>query len=191
MDKSRLSAFSDGVIAIIITIMILEIKAPIGNHFSDLYKILPSILSYMMSFGFVGIYWNNHHHLLQASTCVNGKILWANLLLLFCLSWIPFATIWMGGHYASPDPVAFYGFVLICTGISYYVLVQTLVRYHEEDTVVVQAIGNDLKGRISVVLYAIAILFAYIYVRISYLLFIIVSIMWLVPDKRIEKKMSV
>jgi len=167
MGKARLEAFSDGVIAIIITIMVLELRAPAGSNLSDLKPLVPVFISYLLSFVFVGIYWNNHHHLLHAVNEVNGTILWANLQLLFWLSLIPFVTSWMGQHFLSPWPVAAYGFVLFAAGISYYILSRELIRHHGEDSMLATAVGKDAKGIISVVVYLAAIPLSFIYSWLS------------------------
>ncbi|MFN0157339.1 MAG: TMEM175 family protein [Bacteroidota bacterium] len=187
MHKGRMEAFSDGVIAIIITIMVLELKVPHGDQLTDLFPLVPVFLSYTLSFIFLGIYWNNHHHMLQACTRVNGRILWANMHLLFWLSLIPFVTGWMGENHFAPLPIALYGVVLMCAGIAYYILSQLLIAHHGGDSVLATAVGSDVKGRISVVVYAAAISFAFVNTWISGVLYVSVAIMWLIPDRRIEK----
>jgi uncharacterized membrane protein len=187
MSKGRLEAFSDGVIAILITIMVLELHVPEGVEIEALLPLLPVILSYVLSFIFLGIYWNNHHHLLQAARQVNGPILWANLHLLFWLSLIPFVTGWMGEHSFSTWPVALYGIILLCCAISYTILVRVLLRLHGRDSVLATAIGSDTKGNISLVLYIVAIPLAFISTWISCALYVAVAIIWLIPDRRIER----
>jgi len=162
MSKARMEAFSDGVIAIIITIMVLELRAPHDASLHALRPLLPVFLSYVLSFTFVGIYWNNHHHLCHAARRVSGGILWANLHLLFWLSLIPFATAWMGENHAAPMPVAVYGGVLMCAGIAYFILVRALLAHHEGDSPLARAIGRDYKGKISVVAYLVAIPLAFV-----------------------------
>lgn len=188
MKKGRIEAFSDGVIAIIITIMVLELKVP-HEHSSlmDLKPLLPVFLSYVLSFIYVGIYWNNHHHMFAAVNKVNGAVLWANMHLLFWLSMIPFATAWMGENHFAPAPVAVYGFVLLMNGLAYTILTLILIRHHGEDSTLSRAVGGDLKGKISVACYAIAIPSAFFQVWISGALFISVALLWLIPDTRIEK----
>jgi len=190
MHKARLEAFSDGVIAIIITIMVLELKAPLGHHFSDLDEVIPVLLSYVLSFIYLGIYWNNHHHLFQAAKKVNGAILWANLHLLFWLSLIPFVTDWMGINDFAARPVALYGIVLLFAAIAYFILVQALIASHGKNSTLAIAIGNDFKGKISVVLYIFGILLTYLNPFCGCFFYILVAIMWLVPDRRIEKVLT-
>lgn len=187
MTKSRMEAFSDGVLAIIITIMVLEMKVPHETDFADLSPLLPVFLSYVLSFVFLGIYWSNHHHLLQAVKKVNGSILWANLHLLFWLSLIPFVTGWMGENNFASLPVALYGIVLVSAAIAYYILVRALISHHGKDSTIALAVGNDFKGKISVVIYAIAIPLAFVNSLLACGLYIFVAIMWLIPDRRIEK----
>ena len=187
MHKGRLEAFSDGVFAIIITIMVLELKVPHGTDLSALQPLLPVFLSYVLSFIYVGIYWNNHHHLFQVVKHVNGAILWANLHLLFWLSLFPFVTGWMGENHISTWPVVLYGGVLIMAGIAYSILVRALLTGHGSDSSLAKAIGSDFKGRISVVIYAAAIALAFFSVWISVALYLVVAVIWLVPDRRIEK----
>jgi uncharacterized membrane protein len=187
MTKSRLEAFSDGVLAIIITIMVLELHAPDGDSLAALRQLIPTFLGYGLSFIFVGIYWNNHHHLFQAVRVVDGRVLWANLHLLFWLSLVPFATAWMGDSGFSGWPVAFYGTVLLLAGAAYYLLVRTLLARHPQDSVLARAIGADAKGRLSLVLYALAIVLAVGQPLWSCALYVLVAIIWLVPDSRIER----
>jgi uncharacterized membrane protein len=190
MNKGRMEAFSDGVIAIIITIMVLELKVPHEADMEALGSILPVFLSYVLSFIYLGIYWNNHHHLLQAAHHVSGGILWANLHLLFWLSLVPFVTGWMGENHFAPLPVALYGIVLLCAAIAYYILSHILITHHGKDSVLASAVGRDIKGIISPFLYAAAIPLAFASTWISFLLYVAVAIMWLVPDSRIEKRLA-
>ena len=187
MTKGRLEAFSDGVFAIIITIMVLELKVPHGSDLAALRPLIPVFLGYMLSFIFLGIYWNNHHHLLQAIHHVNGGILWANLHLLFWLSLVPFTTGWMGEHPLAPWPVAVYGIVLLLAAIAFYILVRTLLAEHGKDSALAKALGADLKGKISPVLYVSAIPLAFISSWLSFGVFVLVAGIWLVPDRRVEK----
>ncbi|OJW83675.1 MAG: hypothetical protein BGO69_05095 [Bacteroidetes bacterium 46-16] len=188
MTKSRLEAFSDGVLAIIITIMILEIKVPEGDTFEALQGVLPSFLSYVLSFIFIGIYWSNHHHMMHAVTSVNGAVLWANLALLFWLSLIPFATNWMSENHFTTVPVALYGMVLLMCAISYTILVQVLLRHLGKDSLLAKALGSDIKGWISLAMYGVAVLVAFYNSKISLAIYIAVALVWLIPDRRIEKK---
>jgi uncharacterized membrane protein len=187
MTKSRLEAFSDGVLAIIITIMVLELAAPAGAELASLLPLLPKFLSYVLSFVFVGIYWNNHHHLLQVVRQVDGGVLWANLHLLFWLSLVPFGTAWMGESQFAALPMALYGGVLLLSAIAFYLLVQTLVARQGRDSVLASALGRDLKGKISPLLYAVAIPLAFINPWIAFGLYVLVAIIWVVPDRRIER----
>ncbi len=186
MGKGRLEAFSDGVIAILITIMVLELKAPHGAELAALTPLLPVFLSYVLSFVYLGIYWNNHHHLLQATHRVTGPVLWANLHLLFWLSLIPVTTAWMGDNHFAPVPVAAYGVVLLCAAIAYFVLVRALLAHHERESALARAIGDDFKGKISVAIYAVAIAVATWLTWLACALYVVVAILWLVPDRRIE-----
>lgn len=187
MSKGRLEAFSAGVFAVIITIMVFNIKLPQSPGFSGLVAALPALLSYVLSFLYVGIYWNNHHHLLQASQSVSGIILWANLHLLFWLSLAPFATAWMGQNHLEPMPVAFYGLILLFAGIAYFILTRSLVAHHQKDSPLALSVGNDRKGRWSIAVYAIAIPLAFVRTWAAYACYALVAIMWLLPDPRIEK----
>lgn len=187
MKTSRLEAFSDGVIAIIITIMVLEIRLPAGTDFHALGPLVPMFLSYVLSFIYVGIYWNNHHHLFQAAERVNGKILWANLHLLFWLSLIPFATRWIGAYHAAAWPAACYGFVLLMAAIAYNLLEQLIKRHHGADSILARAIGREIKGWVSVVLYLAAIGLAFLTPWVSDILYAVVALLWIVPDRRIER----
>lgn len=190
MSRARLEAFSDGVIAILITIMVLELRVPEGADFAALRTLTPVILSYVLSFVFLGIYWNNHHHLLQAAKRVNGRVLWANLHLLFWLSLVPFVTRWMGEHSSGEWPVALYGAVLWMSGLAYYILTQTLVRLHGTDSMIATALGRRVKEVTSLMAYAVAIVFAFINTSISLGLYVLVAILWLIPDTRIEKALG-
>lgn len=188
MSKGRMEAFSDGVIAIIITIMVLELRVPEGVGLGALQPLIPVFLSYVMSFVYLGIYWNNHHHLLQAVRQVNGSILWANLHLLFWLSLVPFVTGWMGENNLAAGPVALYGCVLLFAACAYYILTLTLVAHHGQNSELATAVGNDFKGKISIVIYVAAIILALANVSwLAGILYVGVAIMWLVPDRRIEK----
>ncbi|HEX7573867.1 MAG TPA: TMEM175 family protein [Bacteroidota bacterium] len=186
MSKGRLEAFSDGVLAIIITIMVLELKIPQKAYVADLLPVAPVLLSYALSFVFLGIYWSNHHHLFQAVKRVNGRVLWANLHLLFWLSLTPFVTGWMGEHEFAPWPVALYGAVLFLSAVAYFILTRVLLSLHGEDSVLATAIGRDFKGKISVVIYLLAIPLAFVNSWFAGALYVLVAIMWLVPDRRIE-----
>jgi uncharacterized membrane protein len=187
MDKRRLEAFSDGVIAIIITIMVLEMKTPHGTDLASLYPLLSVFLSYVLSFVYLGIYWNNHHHMLHATERVSGGILWANLHLLFWLSLIPFVTGWMGENHFAPAPTAVYGVVLFMAAISYWNLQRAIISNHGQDSVLAIAIGKDYKGKLSPLLYLIAIPSAFLHQWIAGAIYVFVALMWLVPDKRIER----
>ncbi len=190
MKTGRLEAFSDGVIAVIITIMVLELKVPHGHDWAALRPLRPVFLAYVLSFVFLGIYWNNHHHLMHVTERLNGKILWANLNLLFWLSLTPFVTGWMGENHSASIPAAAYGAVQLLAGVSYYILVRTILAHHGPDSKVAQAIGNDFKGKISVVLYAASIPLAFVNQWISDGIFVAVALMWLAPDPRIERRLS-
>lgn len=187
MKKTRLEAFSDGVLAIIITIMVLEIKVPHGEQFSDLKALIPVFLSYALSFIYIGIYWNNHHHLVSTVHVVTGGVLWANLHLLFWLSLIPFATGWIGENHFGSAPMALYGVVLLMAGLAYYILQSLIVKNEGKDSLLAKAIGKDLKGKISPLLYAIAIGVAWVNSEISGFIYLFTALMWLIPDKRIER----
>jgi uncharacterized membrane protein len=187
MSSTRLEAFSDGVIAIIITIMVLEMKVPHGDRLDELWPIVPVFLSYVLSFVYVGIYWNNHHHMLHATSMVTGGILWANLHLLFWLSLFPFATGWMGENHFAATPVALYGLVLLMASLAYYILQQTIIRAEGSSSVLRRAVGPDWKGRLSSALYLVAIVSARWLPSLAELVYVSVALMWLVPDRRIER----
>ncbi|MDF5732395.1 MAG: TMEM175 family protein [Rhizonema sp. PD38] len=189
MTKGRLEAFSDGVIAIIITIMVLEMKVPHGADLAALRPLIPVFLSYILSYIYIGIYWNNHHHLLQAARHINGRILWANLHLLFWLSLVPFATGWMGDNHFAATPVALYGIVLFFAGLAYFILSRVLVAHHGLDSTIATAIGKDFKGKVSLLFYALAILLSYVNSWLASSLYILVAIMWFIPDRRIERNL--
>ena len=188
MGKTRLEAFSDGVIAIIITIMVLEMRAPHGTDLDSLRPLLPVFGSYVLSFVHVAIYWNNHHHLLHTARRVTGGILWANMHLLFWLSLVPFVTAWMGENHFEQQPVALYGVVMMMSGVAYYILTTTLIRHHGPESGLRAAVGNDFKGMISVVMYVIAITVSFANHWVSLAIYIAVTLMWLIPDPRIEKQ---
>ena len=187
MGKARLEAFSDGVIAVIITIMVLEMKVPHGVELEALQPVIPIFVSYALSFVYVGIYWNNHHHMLHAAGKVNSAILWANLHLLFWLSLIPFVTGWMGENHFASMTVALYGAVLLLSAIAYFILSRALIRHDGDASTLARALGGDFKGKVSVVLYVAAIALAFVNRWLSLALYVGVAVMWLVPDRRIEK----
>jgi uncharacterized membrane protein len=187
MEKNRLEAFSDGVLAIIITIMVLELKVPHGIALSDLRPLLPVFSSYILSFVYIGIYWNNHHHMLYATRHVSGGILWANLHLLFWLSLFPFTTGWMGENHFAATPTAIYGFVLLMAAIAYYILQRMIIGKQGQQSLLAKAIGRDWKGKLSPILYFLAIPFAFLNPWISDGIYIFVALLWLVPDRRIER----
>jgi uncharacterized membrane protein len=187
MGKGRLEAFSDAVIAIILTIMVLELKVPHGENWAALRPLLPVFLSYAMSFVFLSIYWNNHHHLLQAVRQVNGRILWANLHLLFWLSLIPFVTAWMGENHFTSVPVALYGVVMLASAIAYTILTVSLISHHGKDSPLAIALGKDIKGKLSLLIYTTAIPVAFANSWLACAMYMIVSCIWLIPDRRIEK----
>ena len=190
MGKGRLEAFSDGVLAIIITIMVLEMKVPHGDSLADLKPLIPVFISYILSFVNVAIYWNNHHHLMHAAHKINAKVMWANSHLLFWLSLMPFASGWMGENHFSSLPTAIFGVDLMMSGVAYYILAQCLIQLHGEDSTLAKAVGRDKKGIISVVVYATAIALACFNGWISLSLYGLVAIMWFLPDRRIERKME-
>lgn len=187
MNKNRLEAFSDGVIAIIITIMVLELKVPHTADWAALRPIIPVFLSYVLSFIYVGIYWNNHHHLLQAVRHINGYVLWANLHLLFWLSLIPFVTAWMGENHLAAVPVALYGIVLFFAAIAYFILTRVLISHHGKNSSLAIALGRDFKGKISMIFYAVEIVISFINSWFACALYVMVAVMWLIPDRRLEK----
>ncbi len=187
MGKGRFEAFSDGVIAVIITIMVLEMKVPHGEDFAALTGLLPVFVSYVLSFVYVGIYWNNHHHMLHAMTHVTGRMLWANLHLLFWLSLVPFTTGWMGENHFAPATTALYGAVLLMAAIAYWILQQVIISSQGPGSVLKRAVGVDWKGKVSPVLYAIAIPMAFVSRWFSLAIYVCVALAWLVPDKRIER----
>ncbi len=187
MGKDRLAAFSDGVIAIIITIMVLELKVPHGADWVALRGVAPNFVSYVLSFVFLAIYWNNHHHLLHTVTRVDGLILWANSHLLFWLSLVPAATSWMGENFLAPLPTALYGAILLMPAIAYYLLQKAIVHQQGKHSVLASALGRDFKGKISVLLYAAAVVLAFVDAWLSIALYALVAVMWLIPDRRIEK----
>ena len=191
MEKTRLEAFSDGVIAIIITIMVLELKVPHATEFADLKPLLPVFLSYVLSFIYVGIYWNNHHHMFHCTRHVTGGILWANLYLLFWLSLFPFTTGWMGENHLAPTPTAVYGFVLLMAAIAYYILQRAIIVQQGRDSLLATAIGRDWKGKFSPVLYLIAIPLAFVSPWIASGLYVFVALLWLIPDRRIERVLEI
>jgi uncharacterized membrane protein len=190
MTKGRLEAFSDGVIAIIITIMVLELKVPHGGDLAALRPVFPTFLTYALSFVFVGIYWNNHHHLLHATTRINGAVLWANLHLLFWLSLTPFVTGWMGDNRFASLPVAVYGFVLLASAIAYFVLVRAILAAEGPGSKLAAALGSDFKGKVSAVLYLVAIPLAFASRWLALAVYVFVAALWLVPDRRIESRLA-
>ena len=186
MRTSRLEAFSDGVIAILITIMVLELRAPQGGDLSALRPVMPGLLTYVLSFAYLAIYWNNHHHMLHVARSVNGAILWANLHLLFWLSLIPFVTSWLGESHGAPWPTALYGAVLLLSGFAYIALQQAIIRHHGRESELATAVGRDFKGKLSIVGYAAAIALAFSEAWISDLIYVAVALVWVIPDRRIE-----
>jgi uncharacterized membrane protein len=189
MGKGRLEAFSDAVIAIILTIMVLEMKVPHGDNLHDVAPLIPVFFSYVLSFIYIGIYWNNHHHMLHAAKYVNGAILWANMHLLFWLSLIPFVTGWMGENHFAQWPVVFYGIVLAMSSISYGILVQVLIRHHGKDSVLANALGKDTKGKLSTPVYLLAVALTFVNPWIGFTIYILMAFVWVIPDRRIEKKL--
>ncbi|HEY0513044.1 MAG TPA: TMEM175 family protein [Thermoanaerobaculia bacterium] len=190
MGKGRLEAFSDGVLAIIITIMVLELKVPHEPELAALGPLVPVLLSYVLSFAFVGIYWNNHHHLMHAVQKVNGNVLWANLYLLFWLSVIPFVTSWMGENHFAATPVALYGVVMLMNAIAFTILTRVLIAHHGKDSTLAIAIGTDHKGKTSLALYAAAIPLAFVEPRLALAIYVLVAIIWFAPDRRIERTLT-
>lgn len=190
MGRNRLEAFSDGVLAIIITIMVLELKVPHGADLAALRPLLPVFLSYVLSFIYLGIYWNNHHHMLHATQRINGAMLWANLHLLFWLSLIPFTTAWMGENHFSAVPTALYGVVLFMAAMAYWLLERTIIAGQGKDAVLARAVGKDTKGKVSPILYLIAIPIAFIDQRLADVIYVVVALLWLIPDRRIEQALK-
>jgi len=190
MTKGRLEAFSDGVMAIIITIMVLELKVPHGGTFKDLSPLLPIFISYVLSFIYLAIYWNNHHHMMQTVKHVTGKVLWANMHLLFWLSLVPFVTGWMGENHFTSASVFLYGVILLGAAIAYFILQRLIIKDHGKDSILSKALGNDLKGKISPILYVLGIITTFFNVWISGAIFVLVAIIWLIPDSRIEKALQ-
>jgi uncharacterized membrane protein len=190
MDTGRMEAFSDGVLAIIITIMVLELKVPHGAGVGALWPLLPVFLSYILSFIYLGIYWNNHHHMLQVTPSVSGAILWANLHLLFWLSLVPFVTGWMGENNFAPAPTALYGVILLIASFAYWLLQRTIIAAQGRNSILATAVGRDLKGKLSPVLYAIAIPSAFVHQWIAGGLYVVVALIWLIPDRRIERVLA-
>ena len=190
MDTGRMEAFSDGVLAIIITIMVLELKVPHGADVGALWPLLPVFLSYILSFIYLGIYWNNHHHMLQVTASVSGAILWANLHLLFWLSLVPFVTGWMGENNFAPAATALYGVILLIASFAYWLLQRTIIVDQGRNSVLAKAVGRDLKGKLSPVLYAIAIPSAFVHQWIAGGLYVLVALLWLIPDRRIERALA-
>src|SRR6266404_2656152 len=187
MTKGRLEAFSDGVIAVIITIMVLEMKVPHSADPAALAPLVPTFFTYVLSFVFVAIYWNNHHHMFHAVHHVTGATLWANMHLLFWLSLVPFATGWMDDNHYAPVTVAAYGAVLLCAGIAYFIFTRVLLATHGRDSPIAKALGNDFKGKVSLVLYALAVVLAFVQTWISLAIYVLVVLLWLVPDQRFER----
>ena len=190
MNKGRLEAFSDGVIAIIITIMVLEMKVPHGSGLGELRPLMPVFLSYVLSFFYVGIYWNNHHHMLHASTAVTGSVLWANLHLLFWLSLFPFTTGWMGENHFTAVPTALYGAILLMAALAYYLLQKTIIHAEGQDSILRKAIGRDWKSKLSLVLYFVAIVATLRSARIAQMILVMAAAIWLIPDRRIERRLA-
>ena|SRR5205809_690745 len=190
MDKGRIEAFSDGVIAILITIMVLGLAAPRQADLAALRPLIPTFLSYILSFVFLGIYWNNHHHLLQAVERVDGRVLWANLHLLFWLSLIPFVASWVGENDFAPWPVALYGVVLLCAAVAYYILARALLALHGRESVLGSALGSDFKGKVSILIYAVAIPLSFVNSWLAGALYVLVAVIWLIPDPRIERRLA-
>jgi uncharacterized membrane protein len=190
MDKGRVEAFSDGVIAIIITIMVLELKAPFGDHLHDLRPVLPAFAGYVLSFIYVGIYWTNHHHMIHAVRRVNGAVLWANLYLLFWLSMVPFVTAWMGEHPLATAPAALYGFVLLMNALAWMLLQTLLLRLEGPESPLAKAIDTGLKERISPLIYLLGIAAAFVFAPVSIVCYVGVAAMWIIPDRRVERQLG-
>ncbi|MGN6164692.1 MAG: TMEM175 family protein [Flavisolibacter sp.] len=187
MTKGRLEAFSDGVLAIIITIMVLEMKVPHGETLESLKPLVPVFFSYVLSFVYIGIYWNNHHHMMHAAHKVSGPVLWTNLHLLFWLSLVPFVTAWMGENHFAKWPVALYGIVLMMAGVAYYFLAHCLTTLHGKDSAFTRSLGSDWKGKASVIIYAVGIVLCFVHPYIGCVLYVVVAALWFIPDKRFEK----
>src|SRR5579884_2555546 len=190
MSKGRMEAFSDGVLAVINTVMVLEMKSPLGTSLAAMRPLVPVFLSYVLSFVYLGIYWNNHHHLLHATQHVSGPTLWANLHLLFWLSLVPFTTSWMGENHFAAWPVALYGIVLLLAAVAYFILTRTLIALHGRSSTLATSVGSDVKGKISIAIYAAAIPLAFFRTWIAGVCYIVVAVIWLVPDRRIEKNLA-
>jgi uncharacterized membrane protein len=190
VSKGRLEAFSDGVVAILITILVLELRVPHGDNWQALRPLLPVFLTYVLSFVFLGIYWNNHHHMLHTADRINGKILWANLHLLFWLSLVPFVTGWMGEKHFASVPAAVYGGVLLMAAIAFTILKNAIVAEHGPESTLAAAVGSDVKGKLSVALYVAAIVLAFVNQWIADAIYVLVALMWLVPDRRIESRVT-
>ena len=190
MNKGRMEAFSDGVLAVIITIMVLEMKSPHGVSLAAMRPVVPVFLTYVLSFVYIGIYWNNHHHLLHATQHVNGATLWANLHLLFWLSLVPFTTSWMGENHFAAWPVALYGIVLLLAGVAYFILTRSLIALHGRESAIARSIGKDVKGKLSILIYAVSIPLAFAQPWMAGTGYVAVAIMWLIPDRRIERTLA-
>jgi uncharacterized membrane protein len=190
MSKGRLEAFSDGVIAIIITIMVLELRVPHGADWGTLRPLMPVLLSYVLSFVYIGIYWNNHHHLLHATRQISGDVMWANMHLLFWLSLVPFVTGWMGENAFARNPVALYGIVLLMCALAFTLLVRRLLKHHETDSPLARAIGSDAKGNVSLVLYVLGVASTWVNSALALVFYVVVAVIWLVPDRRIERALQ-
>lgn len=190
MTTNRLEAFSDGVLAIIITIMVLELDVPQGSGLTDLRPVIPVLITYLFSFIYLGIYWNNHHHLMHITEKVNGKVLWANLHLLFWLSLLPFATAWMGQNHFESKPVALYGFILLMSAVSWKILALSIIHVEGETSKLKMAYQKDRKGNISIIIYGLALVLSFAYPKASIVFYILVALYWFIPDKRIEKTLT-
>ena len=190
MTKDRLESFSDGVLAVIITIMVLEMKVPHGADLAAILPLLPVFASYVLSFIFIGVYWNNHHHLLHTVDHVTGGVLWANLHLLFWLSLVPFATGWMGENDFAPLPVALYGLLQLLAGFAFFLLVQALIRTHGRDSALATAIGRDFKGKTSLIVYTVAVPLSFFSAPLAFALYVTIAVVWLVPDRRFERALD-
>jgi len=187
LDKSRLEAFSDAVFAIIITIMVIEFTPPVGTHFANLLPLVPKFLAYLLSFLYIAIYWNNHHHLLKAAKGINGGIMWANMGLLFCATLIPFGTAWVGENYQAVAPTVLYGAILMINAIAYYILQSSITATMDKKSPFIRALGADYKGKLSPVLYLLGIIAAFVSPLVAQLILVGVAIMWIVPDRRVER----